>query len=53
MHETGFGIVSYLSAEWNARFIPDKIKEIGIEEIKSETSSLAFLCHTSQLKEGI
>ena len=27
VHESGFGIVSYLSAEWNARFIPDKIKE--------------------------
>ena len=53
VHESGFGIVSYLSAEWNARFIPDKIKEIGIKEINTETPSLAFLFHSSQLKEGI
>ena len=41
-HESGRRI------ERNARFIPDKIKEIN-----SETSSLIFLCHSSQLKEGI
>ena len=48
MHESIPRIESSLSAEWNARFIPDKIKET-----RSETSSLAFLCHTSQIKEGI
>jgi len=40
-----------VSAECNAQFIPDKIKE---RKKNSETSSLAFLCYTSaQLKEGI
>ena len=40
-----------VSAECNAQFIPDKIKE---RKKNSETSSLAFLCYTlAQLKKGI
>ena len=49
--ETGPRNESSVSTVCNAWFIRDK--KNGIKKINSGTSSLAFLCHTSQMKEGI